>query len=239
MKQKIYHIIIVLLIAVPGVAQQKEQCIQDILKLEEQIYLKKYLEGEKPVYIHYEIVTTDWQNKSITSKVKIYKGFNNMHFFSDQANIYQDEKDILMVLKTQKLIMRENSSEKLVNEKINDQMLFAKKQFLQSCELIKCENLATDKTLKIVELKAKDDMDGVLFIDEMTYTYNPTTNKLIKSTISYKKGYKVKTINIKYHQLDMASNYKFYKAPKYVVNKKGELLVKYAKFELIDNRTAE
>jgi len=232
-----YIILLVLFIAATSFKKKvNSNCIDDIIKLEHKIYSKKYAEGEKPLYVNYDIKTIDWENNTINSSVKIYRGHNNLHFFSTQANIYQDEKDILMVLKTQKIIVRENSSEKIVNNGVNEEFIQVKRKFLEGCELVKCENSPTSKSVKIVELKVTDDMKGLLYIDKMAYLYNPTANKLIKSIISYKKGYKVKRIEIKYNQLNLASDYKFYSAKKYVLSKKNTLLAKYSAYELIDNR---
>lgn len=225
-----------MLISTSSFAQQNEVCVKDILALEEQIYGKKYAEGEKPLHLDYDIKTTDWEDHSVNSNVKIYRGHNNMHFFSNQAKVYQDDKDIVMVMKAQKMILRENSSEKIVNDGMGDEFVQVKKNFLTTCEVLKCENSATDKSLKIVELKAKNDMNGALYIDKMIYVYNPTTKKLIKSFISYKKGYKVKTIEINYNKLELMSTYKFNSAKKYVLDKKGKPLAKYSTFELVDNR---
>jgi len=219
-----------------GFIQQNSDCINEILKLEEKIYTKKYTEKDKPSFLSYSLKTIDWENKTVNVDVKMYRAHNNLHFFSTQTDIYQNEKEMVMVLKLQKLIVLENSNEEIMAKGLNEDFIKVKRNFLNQCELVSCAALDTDKEVKKVELKVKDDMNGALFIDKMIYNYKPTSGEIVSNSTFYKKGYKVKQIDIKYNKLDLDYIYKFNNPKKYVMDAKENLLSKYAGYEVIDNR---
>ncbi|HEY9084003.1 MAG TPA: hypothetical protein VIN73_11765 [Vicingaceae bacterium] len=219
-----------------GFIQQNSDCINEILKLEEKIYAKKYTEKDKPTFLSYSLKTIDWENKTVNVDVKMYRAYNNMHFFSNQTDIYQNEKEMIMVLKLQKLIVLENSNEEIMAKGLNEDFLAVKRNFLNQCELVSCAAIDSDKEVKRVELKVNDDMNGALFIDKMIYKYKPASKEILSNSTFYKKGYKVKQIDIKYNKLDLEHTYKFNNPKRYVMDAKENLLSKYAGYELIDNR---
>jgi len=111
-----------------------------------------------------------------------------------------------------------------------------KKEFLKTCKVITCKSLTQNKKLQKVTLVATSNLNDLIDIEKMEYTYNPTTNEIVNNTIYYNKSYQVKKIEINYKELNLKSNYKFKKANKYVVDKKNQPLTKYVGYEIVDNR---
>lgn len=217
-------------------AQAGKECLNDIFKLEEKIYSKSYNDGDKPAYISYNVLTTDWEDQTNSSNVKVYKDKNNMHFFSEQVNIFQDEKDVFLILKMQKLVIVNSTKKEITNKKINDNFLELRKEFLENCTVVKCEKSPQNEFIKTLELKVNDNMGGVIKIEKMIYTYNTQTEKILTTKIDYNEEYKVKEIFIKYNELEMESNYSFISAKKNVLDRNNKLLPKYKGYELVDNR---
>lgn len=209
-------------------------CVQEILKLENKIS-QGYSNSEKTIYMNYKVQSTDWEGKLISSNVKIYKNKRKMNFFSDQANMYQDEKNAVIVLKPQRVIIV-NGAVKDVPSNDMDQLLVVRKKFLKSCEVLKCEQSASNKNIKTLEVKSTLKLGGKLKIDRMVYTYNTLTGKILKCVTYYDKGFQVKKIVIEYQKLDFNSDYKFTKsAKKQVLGKYEKLLTAYKGYELVDN----
>ena len=226
------NILLIILLTIASIVNAQHICIEEVLELEEALYSKKYVEGEQPVYLNYNIKNTDWEGKIVNSNVKIYRDYQNLHFFSKEVTIYQDNEDVLMVLNNQKVVMREKAPKDLTKKGHSDEFIELRKKFLTSCEVVSCTE---EKSIKTLILKSKNDMNGALFINKMIYTYDKNAQKVLSTAIYYNKGYKLKEIVINYNEIDMKSTYKFGKSRQYVLDKKNGLLAKYKGFELIDN----
>ena len=233
--KKIYLVSYFLLFAINLSAQLKNDCIQEVLNLENETFSKDYSNSDKTIFMSYTIQSTDWEGKITTSNVKIYRYKQQLNFFSEQVNMYKDESNTVIVLKPQQVIII-NGVPKNVPSNYSDEFVELRKEFLKSCEVLKCEYDGTDKNIKTLEVRAKMNLGGKLKIDRMIYTYNNSTGKIIKCETYYTKQFQVKKIVMEFQTLDFNSDYKFTKsAKKQVLGKGGNLLVAYKGYELIDN----
>ena len=230
--------IILFSLSVRSIAQNPDgkECINEIIKLEEKFNIKDFKEGDKPVHFSYHVRTTDWDEQTVVSDVTMYRDKYKMHFFSDQATIYQDEKEVYVVLKSQKVVVINSTKKEINSKRESDDFVELRKEFLLNCTVIKCAYSKNDSSLKTIELKANDDMNGALNIIKMIYTYNPKTGTIINTTVQYDEDYKVKEIVIDYKTFELQSDYKFNTARKYVMSRNNRLLSKYTGYEVVDNR---
>jgi hypothetical protein len=229
-------LVLLMLFLVSGLrAQQKNPCIEEVVKLEEKNTVTGFTDESKALYVNYTVKTTDWENQTIVSNVKVYRGKDNTHFYSEQGLIFQDEKDVFMVLPTQKLILVNSTRKELYNQKLSDDFYKLRRAFLDSCEVVRCESNSANPGLKTLELKVKK-ADPAIQIVKMIYEYNTETGRILSTKIYYSSDFKVKVINITYNDISLESDYKFAHARKYVLDKNNRLLPKYSDYELVDNR---
>lgn len=217
-------------------AQKGKECIDEVLKLEEKNTIKNFNEDDKALNINYTVKTTDWENQTIVSNIKVYKGKNNTHFFSEQGIIFQDEKDVYMLLPIQKLIIINSTKKELYNKTLSDDFFELRKGFLDSCDVVKCESSVQNPFVKILELKVTKKVDESVQITKMIYEYNTQTEKIESTKIFYNTGFKVKSVVIIYKEINLQSDYKFGSSRRYVFEKNNRLLPKYKDYELVDNR---
>ena len=100
--------------------------------------------GQKNIYFNYTVRATNWENETTISNVKMHKQGNKMHFFSEQANIYIDDKEVLVVMPVQKVIVVNSAVKGVTDRKLGDNFYEMRKTFMDSCQVIKCENKSTN-----------------------------------------------------------------------------------------------
>lgn len=233
--KRTYLIFILLLGAFSSNAQLlNDVCINEILALEKKTFSSDYANTEKTIHINYTIQSVDWNGKTMTSNVKIYRHKKKLNFFSEQANMFQDDKNSIIVLKPQKVLIVNGVAQNIPSN-YSDEFVKTRMEFLKSCEVLRCEQ-GSVKNVKVLELKSKEKLGGTLKVDRMIYTYNTSTGKLLKCVTYYDKGFQVKKTVLEFKVLDFNNSYKFSKAAKnYVFDKKGRVLSAYKAHELIDN----
>lgn len=214
-------------------SQNMKDCLKEVVDFEEKInYRKDTLLNKKNMFISYSVKVTDWENNITVSNVKIYKNEEYMHFFSEQANIYQDSKEVVMILPIQKMAIISSTTKELNNTKISDAFFEMRRKFIDSCEIIRCDIAGSKKTL---ELKVKKHQDSNNIIG-IIYEYDIELGKILFVKISYNQDYKVKTVQINYKDFVMDSNYQYSSSRRYMVDRNGKLLSKLNGYELVDNR---
>lgn len=231
------YLVIILLVSTISVNAQflDDVCINEILELEKKTFIKDYANTEKTIYLNYSIQSTDWEGKFMTSNVKIYRHGKKLNFFSEQANMFQDDQNSIIELKPQKILIV-NGVAKNIPSNSSDEFVKVRMEFLKSCDVIKCEQTPSNKNIKILELKSKLKLGGALKIDRMIYTYDTSAGKLLKCETFYEKGFQVKKTVLEFKTLDFNNEYKFSKIAKnYVFDKKGNILSAYKSYELVDN----
>lgn len=211
-------------------------CITEVMNLEKELFKKDLGQEDKAAFIHYKIRTEDQLGEVVSSEVKMYKNINNMHFFSDQVNIYTDKTESFMVIKGQKLIMGSTTPPNSMKSVFSDDFLSFKAKFMKSCEVQSCIVIDSLQGIKEVSLVISKENKEVLSINSMIYRYSIKENKIISTTVNYSKPYKLKTMTINYIDFQPISTYTFSKARKYILESKGKLVENYKGYEFIDDR---
>ena len=209
-------------------------CIREVLAYEDALYGD--LDLEKTVYVNYKTTALDWDDNLASSEVKIYKNATNVHFFSKEGNLYRDNDEMFLVLPIQKLIVADQLTEEIKANSANKDFIETRKKFLLNCQYVFCKVTDSTKGIKQLKLRVHEDLEGIIEIEEMLYTYNTKTKRILKSTVWYSGNYKIKKMTINYLDFKKESDYKFKKASRYVLANSNKLLAKYSAFELIDNR---
>lgn len=225
-----------LLVYVVCYSQKNTTCINEVFAIEEKNSIRNFNEIDKTYRLDYALKTIDWENQIINSHVRAYKNKDNMHFYSDQGVIYQDEKEIYMVLPIQKIVIVNTSPKDINHLKVKDDFYEFRKKFLDSAEVVECKIIPQSPDIKVLELKINNDLGGVLHLKSMIYKYDVKAQKILSIDMFYNDKYKVKEMQITFNEVGLTDKYKFNSARKYVVDRNGKLLAKYGDYELVDNR---
>ncbi len=209
-------------------------CVKEIIAYEDALY--QQINNENTVYVNYKTTAIDWEKNSASSEVKLYKDRENVHFFSEEGNLYKDAEQMFLVLPTQKLIVADKVTEDMASTGYNDEFVKMRERFLLSSELVNCTITDSVKGIKEVTLRVKEELEGIVEIEEMTYKYNTQQKKIMTSTVLYSNNYKIRRLTTSYLDFNPNSTYKFKKSNRYILASNNKLLSKYNGFELIDNR---
>ncbi len=217
-------------------SQNINACKTELQKIEEKNSIKNIKDENSVFYLNYKVRTTDWDNQTVDSNVKVYKGKGNLYFFSEQGQMFQDEKDFFLILPIQKVVIMNSTNKEMASAKFGNDFFQFRKGFIDSCEVVRCETPPQTPDIKILEMKVKDDLGGKIHVKKMIYKYNVKTEKIISTVSEYSKDYKVKKIEMVFNEVDLNNDYKFGKARKMVLDRNGRLLAKYKGYELVDDR---
>lgn len=237
MKTGYYLLILTIGISFPLIAQGEDKaCLEAVIAYENKLLAQDWNENGKPTFISYKVRSEDWENNIIESEVKMYRNKTNLHFFSDQVNIYTDQNETFMVLKAQKMVMASTTPKTIVNTGMSDEFLIFRTKFLRTCEIESYSMIDSVKGIQQVKLKLGKEMEGMLDIKSMTYKFDSKNKKVISTAIVYESSYKLKKMTITYRDFKPTVEYSFLKARKYVLNGNGSLLEKYKGYEFFDDR---
>lgn len=227
----------ILLWAAVARPQATSNCLDDILAWEEQVY-KLDLEQPNAIFgLHYSVLTEDWDGKVVRSRVKVYRSQEEVHFFSEQADIYQDKDHVFLVLHPQKLILWNDAPEEMAAGGFDEEFMAIRRSFFEESTVEVCGPAAGEPSVKVAVVKAVEDLTGTVLINRMKYRYDTQHKKLLSTEISYKPQYKVKRIVVTYEGLYPHAQYDFGGAAwKHVLKPDGNPLAKFSNYQLMDNR---
>lgn len=189
---------------------------------------------KRNVFMSYSVKATSWEDEVTSSSVKVYKLGANMHFFSEQANIYMDENEVAIVIPAQRLLILNSTTKDLNNSRLSDEFFEMRRAFLDSCEVLSCE---TDKGIRTLVLKVdRRKVDPSVRITRMVYQYSVEEKRVKNVRISYDEDYKLKQLFIAYGEFDAASAHKYAPARSYVMDRKGRVNSRFEGYQLVDNR---
>jgi hypothetical protein len=233
---KKYIVVISLLACFNLFAQENNPCLKEVLDLEKQTGtdLNDSTLEKKNVYLSYTVKVTDWDDESTISNVKIYKMGDEMRFFSDQVNMYTSDKEIIVELPQQKVIVINSSMKEFKYQKSRDEMQELRRNFLDSCQVAKCESIGNN--VKVLVLKVNPNQLLDTQISEMRYEYNTELKRVLSVKTTYQPDYKLKTMWMIYREFDAESTYKFSSFRNQFLDKRGNLNEKFKDYELVDNR---
>jgi len=224
---------LLLLSSITALAQSKSECINEVLSYDSMNKPKADSAGTQNTFVSYVLRVTNWDDETTTSNVKMYKKGDNMNFFSEQANIYMDEKEVLIIMPEQK-VMVINTLNKQNKGGLNDDFFEMRRAFIDSCQVIKCEQKSP--VSKTLVLKSRTRMNGLSSIESMTYEYNPAAKKIISVNVKYYNSYKLKQLVMVFKEYNPVSAYKFLPVKKYYSDRRGNINENYKDFEIVDNR---
>jgi hypothetical protein len=187
------------------------------------------------IHLSYNIKVTNWDDHVTVSNVSLHKKGTNMHFLSEQANIYMDEKEIVVVVPSQKMLFINAAAQEINSHRISDEFFEMRRAFLDCCIVVKCESKTPESKILVLRVDPKK-VDENVHIKSMTYNYNPVAEVINSVKINYDEEYKVKQLVITYKELNTESNYKFSPAKDYIVDWRGHIRDKYRSYEIVDNR---
>ena len=175
------------------VAQNNKKCLEEVMALEElNNFRKDTAIDNKNIYMSYTVKATNWEDETTVSNVKLYKAENYMNFFSDQASIFMDEKEVFIIVPSQKLIIISSNSKELSNRKLNDEFFEMRRAFLDSAKVISCD---TRNKVNVVVLKVDEKkVDERIKISQITYEYSSEEKKIKSTKVIYDEDYKIKQL---------------------------------------------
>lgn len=229
-------IIAVLLCATHFFAQKSDPCIQEVLEYENRSgNLNDTALENKNVFLSYTVKVTDWDDESTISNVKVYKMGTEMRFFSEQVNMYSNEKEVLVEIPEQKIIAINNALPNTTDKKKLDNFQELRREFLDSCELVSCESVGKNLRVLILRVSKRQLSEGVKIV-EMRYEYDTELKKVLQVKTTYQPDYKLKSMLMIYRDFNTESTYKFSAFKNQFLDRKGQLISKYKEYELVDSR---
>lgn len=188
----------------------------------------------KNIFFSYTVKVANWDDEITTSHVKLYRKDGLLNMQSEQAQIHQDNKEVLIILPAQQLVILNETNTRLNNLKMTSQFYEARYDFLSSCVVERCEVNGDTKTFH-----AKVNPSGTdetLKITHVSCTYNPKSQSILSVTIDYKPEYKIKQLTTTYTDFKVVDSYEFLPARSFYFNSKGKVLDKYKSYTFQDNR---
>jgi hypothetical protein len=224
----------IMLCLLPHASAQKE-CLDEAIAAFKKMDTKtdSGLVG-KNIFFSYTVKVINWDDETTTSNVKIYRKDGLLNMQSEQAQIYQDNKEVLIILPAQQLVILNETNTKLNNLKRTGQFYEARYDFLNSCVVERCE--ANGDTKTIYAKPGQGGTDETLKIAYVTCTYNTKRQSIVSVKIDYKPEYKIKQLTTTYTDFKVVDSYQFLPARSFYFNNKGKALEKYKSYTFQDNR---
>lgn len=228
-------LVILVLVGLGALAQKDHSVINEVLICEKNTAaLDDPANEEKNISFSYLVKVTGWEGESTISNVRVHKRGQTLHFFSEQANMYTDEKEIIVDMPAQKLLIMNDNNQKVRNLKLSDEFFLMRQAFLDSCEVVSLKALSNGN--KVLVLKVKEHQNSRTQINDMTFEYNTDIKKIQRVTINYNNDYKIKQLVMIYKEFNTESTYVFESMKSNFFDKKERLTGKYKSYELVDNR---
>lgn len=234
------------LIIIPGLlislaaslpAQTGKECVKEIIILNDlNSHRNDTLVKDKSIKITYTVKVINQDDESTISNVKVYKKGPKMFFTSEQVTVYQDEHEALLILPQQKVMFLNSMDKKLADLKLTDAFFEIRNSMLDSCDVISCEPRDNGVSRLVLKLPANKVKRVDNHIETITYEYNRASQKILSVKITFDGSYKLKQMFTVYKDFIVGADYNYVTPHTIVLDKKGNLLPKYAGWEFADNR---
>src|SRR6478736_5499859 len=86
-------------------AQKNRECLDQVLEFEKHNNIEYDSLKDNNIYMNYVVKSTSWDNDVSISNVKVHKLGEQMHFFSEQANVYKSDQEVYIVMPIQKILI--------------------------------------------------------------------------------------------------------------------------------------
>jgi hypothetical protein len=218
-------------------SQVGTECIKEIIMLNDlNDHRNDTSINNKCIKVAYSVRVTDQDNETTVSNVKVYKNGTKMHFSSEQVTIIQDDKEALMILPQQKLIFLNSMDKRMADIKLSQAFFEVRNSMLDSCEVSKFDVNTNGNKVAVLKMPKSKFKRNDLHINFITYEYNMVSKKIISVKIDYDSEYKMKQMFTVYKEFVVGAEFSFAQPKAYALDKKGNLLPKFAGWEFIDNR---
>jgi len=234
MKNKLF--ITLLLCASYFFGQNNNICIQEVLDYENRSgNLNDTALATKNVFLSYTVKVTDWDDESTISNVKIYKMGAETRFFSEQVNMYTNEREVIVEIPDQKVIAINNTLPDAGSKQKADEFQELRKEFLDSCQVVSCESIGKNTKVLVLKVNPRQIQEGIKIV-EMRYEYDTERKKVLQVKTTYHPDYKLKALLMIYRDFNTESTYNFTAFKGHFIDRKGQLTSKYKDYELVDSR---
>ncbi|MDI9341687.1 MAG: hypothetical protein QM534_14040 [Sediminibacterium sp.] len=216
-------------------AQQTDACVKELKQISASEERLDSVNTGGTFHMKYMVEVTDHEGQRMVSNVTVYKNETCLHLFSEQARLYRDADEALLVLPMQKVaFLSDMGQDKTAESKYADYKEFLRNSFLDSCKVISCETDAEGTKTLIMEV-ADEKYEGV-YIKRITYVFNPLSKVLKSTKTEYSDDYKLKEMKVTYKETERVPNYVFNDCKSYFFDKKNKRLAKYSDYEFEDYR---
>jgi hypothetical protein len=223
-------------------AQKPEQCLALLKEHNRKMAQIAFPADGQVYYFESEQQIDMWDSisePSVKMNVKIIMSSNQIQYYTNDIELYQDERDAFMVVKPKKMIAWSTSSlNELKGERFKE-LTKTQDTLLAVSTVTSCRTVKDgEKSTTIMVLTPKADAQRAFKVKTATYWFNNVTKRVEEVVIEFMPGYDAKRRTTSYKTMDL--NYKLIKLNKpvlgLVLDKKNKPLSKYKGFQLIDNR---
>ena len=216
--------------------QSDNSCIDDVIISQKKVFEITQPKGDNTIYLNYSIEITDWENTKQKTKVRLYRQGKNVHLFSSQVEMVQDEKEVFLIIHQEKTVMKKDQQDFDLDMDVLDGFKTIQEHFLKSCEVEKCKATSNNENLLVLK-NSKGDSYGAELIDKIQYKYNPQSKIMIEVTTSYKSGYPYKQVKQRFQAIDGNADYQFGQSARaYFFEKNGKMRKRFSSYQFIDHQ---
>lgn len=212
-----------------------QSCKEDIYACE-----KKYKNDSLPTnnisYLNYVVKATNWDNETTVSNVELYQDKFHLNFFSEQAKIFRDTSDVIIIVPHENIFIVSQTDKKIIDGNYGADIMSIKKELLDSSKVLKCEQLSPTKKIIVFKTNPVQISKLNLLIETITYEFDPSAKSIFSIKTTYMPQYKLKQTTVIFKKHGTSTQYAFKPIRGNFLDKRGRVLAKYKNFEIIDNR---
>lgn len=217
------------------IGAQVEPCLKALEEIETAM-LQRRLQTATTWVLQYNLETEDWEGAKNKQAILWYQKGSNIHFFSDQADLIQDQKDLFIALHQERVLIQQEAGADLSKTGVSTDFLSWRRQYLNQCRIEQCTAVAGKKNIKEMSLVPINAPEGV-DIEKMNFVLALDKMSILETEVAFRSTYALKRLRIKFqHAFDEVVHDFGSTAKIYVLNPNGKPKGKYTGYRLINNR---
>lgn len=235
-------IIVAFFLLLTVVVQAQDKCLNEVKNVYQSWTKQVNDSRENNVYLKYsmEIITGEGEQlKNNRSTVELISNQESSFFSSADLKVYQDKSHTVSILSDKKIIVINNVvGENYKKEKLG-QFEFLQEELFNQLETKECEIVSINgKEYKKVTLKTTTAGAKEFKMETIQFLLDKERNIVKEIQVSYVEGHRFHSMkmNIIKQDLNYSKNNLTKKVLSNVLTTSGELIGKYASYQLIDNR---
>lgn len=223
-------------------SQGFQYCMNELRSINKAMGELKAPEGNNVYQLTYNQMVSSWDSEVIPNKVQeveILLGQNQMHYYSQEIVVLQDNFDSFMIVEPKMTIIRNHSVTYEDKSSKVDAFVAFRDSILDLCVVRSCNDITIDgkkmKQMKLVPSSEKN--QRILKIVSTEIICDPQNNWIDNVVINYTESNEIKQTRIKYKKVDYQNKQRLKKTvAELVVNKDNQLLKKYKGYKYFDQR---